>query len=202
MEERLQIILREYIKNVENICESLLKSINCSENTNLQTKQDFFVYRAMGDKMEFQTGELTYKLHGKGCMAFNESFFLDWDFGYRSRWCGIDPWKVSMTLQRNNSEDTEYYDGNLIKTKCDQLVEQGIMFKQYDQYYFELLEEETFRPEFPKEYDTLVIEQFNSKWSIPRNKVIDRFIRKSTRVYKHIDSKVNKYLLKFLLKEV
>lgn len=73
------------------------------------------------------------------------------------------------------------------------------MFKKYDQYYFELTENETFKPKFPIEYDTLIVEYFNLSWLIPRNKVIDRFIRKSTRVYNQIDKNEDKYILKFLL---
>ena len=73
------------------------------------------------------------------------------------------------------------------------------MFKKYDQYYFEMTADETFKPEFPVEYDMLIIEYFDSMWSIPRNKVIDRFIRKSTRVHDQIYRNEDKYILKFLL---
>lgn len=73
------------------------------------------------------------------------------------------------------------------------------MFKQYGQYYFEMTVEESFKLEFPTEYDTLIIEHYNLSWSIPRNKVIDRFIRKSTRVHNQIHKNEDKYMLKFLL---
>lgn len=198
MEERLQIVLKEYIKNVEEVCNLLVRSINYSQNLDLKNKYDFFEYRASCKIMEFETEEISYRLHGKGCVAFNEKMFIDWDFGYRSRWCGINPWKVSMTLKKNKSSYTEYYDGNLIKTSCDLLVENGIMFKQFDQYYFEIPENETFKPKFPTEYDTLIVEYCNSKWSIPRNKVIDRFIRKSSRVYNKIKENEDTYMLRFL----
>lgn len=198
MEEKLQMILKGYILNVENICKNLLKSINLSENLKLKSKYDFFAYVSKNKKMEFEAEGISYKLHGKGCLAFNDKMFIDWDFGYRSIWCGIDPWKVSLTLKKNKSSYTEYYDGDLIKTLCDLLVEKGIMFKQFDQYYFEIPENETFKPEFPTEYDTLVVEFFDSKWSMPRNKVIDRFIRKSNRIFSKIDENENNYMLKFL----
>lgn len=44
-----------------------------------------------------------------------------------------------------------------------------------------------------------MIEYFDLNWSIPRNKIIDRFIRKSTGVYNLIDVNEDKYILKFLL---
>ena len=78
-------------------------------------------------------------------------------------------------------------------------MKNAIMFKQYDQYYFEIIEDETFKPEFPTEYDTLIVEYSNLSWSMPRNKLIDRFIRKSTRVHNQINKNEDKYMLKFLL---
>lgn len=83
--------------------------------------------------MEFEAEGINYRLHGKGCVAFNEKRFIDWDFGYRSRWCGINPWKVSITLKKNNSAYIEYFDGNLIQTACEQLTKKGILFKRYGQ---------------------------------------------------------------------
>lgn len=41
MEEKLQIVFREYIREVEGVCNLLIKSINDSENTNLRNKYDF-----------------------------------------------------------------------------------------------------------------------------------------------------------------
>lgn len=201
LEEKLQTVLKEYICEVERLCNILVKSINDSENICLRNKYDFFEYRSKCKKMEFEVGKIRYRFHGIGCTVFNEEKYIDWDFGYRSRWCGIDPWKVAITLQNNDSEHVEFYDANLIKTACEQFVKKGIMFKIYDRYHFELTENETFKPEFPLEYDTLIIEYFNLKCSVPRNKVIDRFIRKSTRVYNQIDKCEDNYILKFLLDE-
>ncbi|WP_417087623.1 DUF6896 domain-containing protein [Hungatella effluvii] len=41
--------------------------------------------------MEFYVNGINYKLHGRGCFAFSSEKFLNWNFGYRSRWCGVDP---------------------------------------------------------------------------------------------------------------
>lgn len=197
MKEKLRYILEEYIKNVDDVCFNLINEINHSENLNLKNKYDFFVYRSECKKTEFEANGIIYRLHGKGCTAFNEEIFLDWDFGYRSRWCGIDPWKVSITLKKNL---IYAYDGNLIKKFCDLLVKDNIMFKKCEQYYFKILESETFKPDFPIEYDTLIIERFDSRWFIPRNKCIDRFIRKSNRVYNDIYKKEDKYILRFFFR--
>lgn len=42
MEEELQIILKNYIEKVEQVCNILLKSINRAENLSLRNKYDFF----------------------------------------------------------------------------------------------------------------------------------------------------------------
>lgn len=199
MEEKLQSVLKEYIRDVENVCNILVRSINNTENLNLRNKHDFFIYRSSCKKMEFEAEGISYRLHGKGCAAFNAEKFIDWDFGYRSRWCGINPWKVSFTLKKNNDPHVEYYNGDLLQAACEQLLNSGIMFKRYEQYYFELKANETYKPEFPTKFDTLVVEYFESSWSIPRNKVIDQFIRKSTRVYRYINEDKDKYMLKFYL---
>lgn len=199
MQEELQIVLKEYIKEVESICDILVKGINDLENLNLKTKYDFFEYRLKCKKLEFKVGDVCYRFHGKGCVAFNEKMFIDWDFGYRGRWCGINPWKFSMTLKKNNSPYVVFYDWKLIQEICEKLIEKGLMFKQHDQYYFQIAADETFKPEFPKEYDKMIVEYFDFIWSIPRNKSIDRFIRKSTRIHNQIYERRDNYILKFKL---
>lgn len=198
MEEKLQIILREYMKEVEDVCDILIKSINSSENMAIKNKYDFYLYRSNCKNMEFEAEGISYRLHGKGCTAFNERMYIDWDFGYRSRWCGIDPWKVSMTLKLSKSPYIEYYDGNLVQTLCERFVDDGTMFKRHGQYYFSVPKEETFKPAFPKEYDTLMIEYYNASWSIPKDKIIDRFVRKSIWVHNQIYKSRDHYILKFL----
>lgn len=198
MEEKLQIILKEYMKEVEYVCNILLKNINSSENLALKNKYDFFQYRSERRSMEFEAEGISYRLHGRGCMAFSENMYIDWDFGHRSRWCGIDPWKVSMTLKLNKSPYTEFYDGNLVQTLCERFADKGMMFKHYGQYYFSVPKEETFRPKFPKKYDTLIVEYFTSNWFMPKNIIMDRFIRKSIWVHNQIYENRDNYILKFL----
>lgn len=72
------------------------------------------------------------------------------------------------------------------------------MYKKYNQYYFKIKENESFTPQFPSVYDTLIIEYLDLKWSLPRNKIIDKFIRKSTQVYSQINNNEEKYTLRFL----
>lgn len=189
----------EYIRDIDDVCNLLINEINLSENLRLRNKYDFFEYRAKCRKMEFEFDGVIYRLHGKGCTAYTEKMFFDWDFGYRSRWCGINPWKVAMTLKKSNSPLIDYYDGNLIKTLCEEMVHKGILYKKYEQYYFEFKIEDTFKPDFPTDYDSLIIEYDDLEWRIARNKLVDRFIRKSVRIQNKINSDIDKYTLKFCL---
>lgn len=63
---------------------------------------------------------------------------------------------------------------------CEQSVMNRTMFSQQGQYYFTIPEEHAFKPDFPEKFDTLIIEHNGKECSIPRNKIIDRFIKKAT----------------------
>lgn len=199
MDDQIKFIIDEYIKKVNEICQTLLEGINEQENLELKTKWDFFEYISKTHRMEFNVNGISYKLHGRGCFAFGSKMFLNWDFGYRSRWCGIDPWILGMTLKKNESHYIEYYDGNLLKEACDQDLNTGEMFVKNGLYHFSIPLKETFSPKFPKDYDTLVIEDSKNKWMLSRNKVIDRFIRKSSLIHNKIYDSDPVYILHFLL---
>jgi hypothetical protein len=199
MEKEIKFIIDDYVANVENACCKLLEGINDKENINLRTKWDFFEYRSKNRKMEFDINGVVYKLHGKGCFVFSNEMFLNWDFGYRSRWCGIDPFMIGMTLKENKSECVNYYDGRIIKEACELAVKDGEMFEKNGVYQYSVPLEETFAPNFPQIYDALKVQYFDSEWIIPRNKNIDRFLRKSNRISKGIYDSKDKYILSFML---
>jgi len=90
----------------------------------------------------------------------------------------------------------EFYDGNYIKKICIDTGLKGEMFEKYNQYYFVLQNDDTFKPDFSRD-DTLIIEYSDFKWSIQRNKTIDRSIRKSSQIHNGIIGNINNYVLKF-----
>jgi len=183
----------EYIMNVSMVCSKLLKGLN------LKNKFDFYEYRRIHDLTEFKVNEIKYQLHGKGCIAYSDEMYINWNFGYRSRWCGIDPWLLAITLKENKSPHIDFFDGHLVNQICERAVLENVMFKKDTLYYFTIPVQDTFRPKFPKHFDTLIINHFNEQWIIPRNKVVDRFIRKSTWIYNAINNSPNPYTLKFIL---
>lgn len=197
-ENKAEKVLRDYIVDVERACEILLNGINTQEKLNIKTKYQLFEYLMKTHKNKFVIDDMTFQLHGgRGCFLFSEGLFLSWDFGYRSRWCGIDPYKVGMTLKENKSPLSVFYDGTVLKDYCDQAVDNGEMICKYNMYYFTVPDAEMFKPDFPKDYDTLMIEGPDEKWTIRRNSETDRFVRKSNKVHNEIFNKNNVYILHF-----
>ena len=178
MEDGLRTVMKEYIDQVDDVCLRLLDGL-C-----LKSKADFLCSRKLRWGIEYETNGTKYLLHGAGCRACDGERYLDWNFGYGSRWCGIDPWLLARTLEYNRDPHTEYYDGNRVKAECEQAVSLGEMYQKHNLYYFTIPASETFEPQFPKEFDTLIVEHFEDRWVIPRNRMVERFLRKSRRVYK------------------
>lgn len=199
MELEVMDVLKQYEEAVEKVCHILIEGINEQNKRMLFTKKDFFLYREENKKMEFEIKGISYRLHGIGCTAFNDTFYLNWDFGYRSRWCGIDPWKVAITLKKNNYEHEEYYDGKWIHAICENYVEKGMMKKKNQLFYFSNDTYECFLPNYPKEYDKLIIEGRDCYIEIDKNKKLDKFARKSIAVCQKIYQNENRFLLRFVL---
>ena len=187
MEDGLRTVMKEYIDQVNDVCLRLLAGL-C-----LKSKADFLCSRKLRWGIEYEINGTKYLLHGAGCRACDGERYLDWNFGYGSRWCGIDPWLLARTLEYNRDPHTEYYDGNRVKAECEHAVSLGEMYQKHNLYYFTIPVSETFEPQFPKEFDTLIVEHFEDRWVIPRNRMVERFLRKSRRVYKEIGSSLNKY---------
>lgn len=196
MNEKLAIIIKDYIETVSSLCDNLLFEFgfNC--------KRELMIYLYYSGQRinELDCKGVHYFFHGRGCLAEYDNKRINWDFGYRGRWCGIDPWFVAEFLKYNKYELCEHYDGNRIKKECVAAVESNEMFEKYGQYYLIIPRNQTFKPNFPDEFDSLIIEHFDSKWEIPKNKVINRFIRKVTWVFNEIDKNPDKYNLRFISK--
>lgn len=192
MNHELKLIIDEYLENVAKLCTVMLKELG------LKTKRELLLYLRENKIWELSIQGINYQFHGRGCYARYDGKYINWDFGYRSRWCGIDPWFIAITLQENGSKYSEYFDGKMIQEECEKAVQNNEMFLIYGQYYFVIPMNETFKPDFPDEFDSLIIEYFGSQWEVKRNKVINRFIRKSTWVYKGIENIKDKYILRFM----
>lgn len=190
MDKKLEDYMKNYIRDIENICMYLLKELK------VNNKSELLRYKYLHNKWEYNVGKIKFCFHGMGCIAKSDDVFYDWDFGYGSRWCGINPILLESTMRKNGLEE---YDYKLIKSQCETAIKEGKMYKKYNLYYFSLLENELMVPNFPKEFDVLIIDYFGKRYSINRNKEINRFLRKSNKVYKGIEKYNDKYTLKFIL---
>lgn len=187
-------IIDDYIDQVTILCTNLLDTLKLQDKTQLIE----YLYMGKHRVWELNVNDVNYKFHGAGCDAYYEGKFIQWDFGRRSHWCGIDPWFISTTLKANCCKFSQFYDGNFVKCKCEEAVKNGEMYLWNGKYYYTIPLNETFKPHFPKEFDSVVIEYFDKRWQLKKNKEIERFIRKSTYVYQNIEKNPYKYVLKFM----
>ncbi len=174
-----------------------MDDLNDKYGQNIKTKEQLLSFLNYIHTREIHLNGIDYFFHGLGCRAQGDKTFLEWDFGYRSRFCGIHPWKLALTLRNNNHPLSDYYNYNVIQELCDVLVESGCMFKMYGQYYFSIQKKDAFIPKFPKEYDLLVVKWADKKWTLLRSKKTDRFIRKSTMIDNAIFKNEQAFLLCF-----
>lgn len=190
--------VREYNCIVEEACNLLIDYIESTEQIAILSKYHLFKYFRNSGKYEFHIGDSIYYRHGNGMMVVrNDTVVIDWDFGYRSWWCGIDPFFMAETLKHALFEATAYYDGNYIKDKCRYYMSKNLLYFYNGQYYIDLVKCSSMKITFPEEYDTLVVEYKGAVRSFSRCKIIDRFIRKSRMIYAGIAELKNNCTLIF-----
>lgn len=130
-------------------------------------------------------------------MFFNDVIVADWDFGFRSLWCGIDSYKMSLTLKNNGYVNHSFYNADFIRDLCESYIAQGDLILYKNQYYVNLLKKGTIKTKFPDIYDELIVYYSGEVIIFNKSKDIDRFIRKSREIYKDIDKLDNNSMLVF-----
>lgn len=202
MDEKFGEAIKLYISIVEEACNTLIDYINEEEFVNILNKYDLYAYISRNRKFEFILGEYTYYFHGVGCTVFFHGVpFIEWDFGYRSWWCGIEPFKMAKTLKSFSYKEVSYCDEKYIKSQCDHYLSKGLLNYYKGQYYVDLLKVGTKRMKFPVDYEKVIIQYKEVAKSYPKSKIIDKFIRKSNIVYKGISELKNNYILVFYDKD-
>jgi len=193
LNNELKSIIEEYTENVKKVCLLMLKGLN------LKSKDDLLKYRTLHPIGEFGSdGNNKFFFHGRGCLFSNQDIIINWDFGYGSRWCGLDPWFIANYIKDNYNNPSEFSDGDRIGIEFEQAVINCEMIKKYGLYYFTIPTIDTFEPDFPKEYDTLIVEHYELQWIIKINKKVDKFIRKSRRISKQVGEGSDVYDLRFI----
>lgn len=202
MEKKLEKLTRDYLLEIESACKILIKEINLSKELNLESKIDFLGYKIKHKINEYKFGNAHFRINASGCTFTDLRIFLDWDFGYRSRWCGVNPWKFAMTMRRNDCQDEIYFDGTYVKKQYDCAVSSGIMYQKNELYYFVIPESEMFKPKFPEVYDTVIISKGGLSAKISRNKTFEKFVRKSNKVWNNSGISAERYNLEFFEKGI
>ncbi len=198
MDREFELAVCKYYDIVKEKCKTLIDHINKNNNANLNNKYDLLTYLRKSKIIEYQYGRYKYIFHGCGCTVFeDDNIIADWDFGYRSWWCGIDAYKMSLTLKNNKYLNSMFYDIELISNFCNTYIVNNELVLYKNQYYINLLSKGTIKPSFPDYYDELIICHDDVKVSFQKSKEIDRFIRKSREIYKDINNLDDNYLLVF-----
>lgn len=181
------------------MCTLLINHIEKNEGIGIANKYEFLSYWNRNYKSKVVIGDKTYFFHGLGCTVYSDNMpSIKWDFGYRSWWCGIEPYKMAETLESLKYTELNYYDGNFIKDKCMQYALEEILYYHKGQYYINMPKLQPLRINFPNNFDKLVVNYKGIKRSYPKNKNLDKFIRKSHTIYGDIGKLKNNYKLIFM----
>lgn len=203
MNKKFLEAVKAYVCIVEEACDLLITYIEKEEHITILNKYDLYDYLHRSHRIEFIIGERRYYFHGAGCTVFsNNMAIIDWDFGCRSWWCGVQPFKMSRTLKNSMFEEAEYHDCNFIKYKCEQYLLEELMYYYKGQYYIDLLKFGCKKIEFPINYDRVLVEYKGVTRTFPKCKSIDKFIRKSNAVYEKISELQNNYIFIFFNKNI
>lgn len=195
--------VKTYLKIVENECNILVKYIEDTEQIVILNKFDLYRYFNQASKYEFEVCDRKYHIHGNGIMVVcNDGIIADWDFGCRSWWCGVEPFLMAVTLKNTCFKNVDYHDGNYIKGKCEQYLEEELLYYYKGQYYINMLKLGSMKIEFPSDYEKVIIEYKGISRSFNKCKNIDKFIRKSNAVYSKISELKDNYILIFYNNDV
>lgn len=195
MDEYLRKESEEYIQHVNEICKMIIHSLG------LRSKAEFWEFRKHHFYPQLIVHGYRIEFHGRGCRVFSEDEYLDWDFGYGSRWCGINPWLFALTLKKNGNSQSAFMSGEYIHEAFEDAIANNEVYKKEDLYYFVISKEEFVRPEFPKNFDTLVVEQFGKKWILKNDALVKRFIRRSSSIWHHAGESEDAFLLIFYMEK-
>ncbi|MEE3494335.1 MAG: hypothetical protein VZR06_04185 [Butyrivibrio sp.] len=187
-----------YYRVVEGACISLIDYFN-KDDVVIWDKYSLFEYLHKEKIVEVFLGEKKYCFHGAGCTVMvHESPSIDWDFGCKSWWCGIDPYKMARTLKADEYENHEFYSGEYIRGICEKCCLEKTMFIYKNLYYINLLSLGVKELKKPAVYDKMIVKYKGKIKEFPKAKSIDKFLRKSIYVYSNIESLNDLYSLSFI----
>jgi hypothetical protein len=199
MEELFDLAIRQYYSIVKSAYIDFIDYVREQQSIEINSISQLYEFLRNCQQTIFYLDKKKYHFHGGGCSVWiSDKQIIAWDFGYRSWLCGIEPYKMALTLFNFNCNLEEVFDSERISDLCKAEVKNGNMTEHLGQYYINLLSCETKTYTFPSEYDSLIIEKNDHKYKFNKTTTLDRFIRKSTKVYKHIDKLDYNFVLVFM----
>lgn len=127
VEDELVILLKEYVKNINTAMKLMYQRFLLKNNNDvidLRTKYHGYI--------EIEEG--IYIFHGGGCRFESNEFYVDFQFGGKKHYGGIEPNTFCICLEETHPFIYQKYNSNMVKEKCEELVEKRVMYK--DQFYF------------------------------------------------------------------
>lgn len=198
MQNEFKAASDEYYKIVKNACDRFIVYLREEKEISVDGKFGLYRYLHESQYSEYYVSDHKYVFHGAGCTVYKDDEpTIQWDFGYRNLWCGIDPYKMAETLKHNCYHMKDYHDSQYLKDRCNDLYASHELRLYKGQYYFDLLRDETIVPAFPEEYDLVIIRDGERHKTFKRSVITDRFIRKSEKIYKYIDRLEGNLILEF-----
>ena len=157
MNESFAKAIRQYYSIVESAYSDFCDFIKVKYSVDIKNKSELYDFLRNNQQSIFDINEKIYHFHGVGCsVSANGKQIIAWDFGYRSWLCGIEPYKMAITLSNFSSDLEEIFDAERISELCKVEAENGNMTEHDGQYYINLLSLETENYSFPKEYENLM----------------------------------------------
>lgn len=194
-----ELAVSMYYKIVKDLCLSLINNINKTENILIHDKFELYSYFRKKKQTIFYVCGKRYVLHGSGMTVFfNNKIVADWDFGYRNLWCGIDPFKMAITLKNFNFKIADFYDGIYINEICKEYYSTNDLILHGNQFYINYLNKGTKKIDFPSYFDTLIIKYNGKEKAFKASKIINKFIRKANEIYKDIEKLDDSFELLFI----
>jgi len=139
MQEELVAIVRDYVCKTEDVVSLLLQGLS------LKTKEDLLSFRSRMPQGVFYLNQMkhTFTFHGIGCRFESEylpsvpvSERIEKPLNIDMEMSGIDSWKVYQFIENYYPSLKGELSAKIIKEEFERWVNEKIMYKKHDLYYF------------------------------------------------------------------
>ena len=130
--QEFQFLIDDYLTAVESALELLELKFGSRDLLGLWREKKIAQRGSLTD-------DITYQLHGNGCMVEYPELCVDFDYGPEGRTDGFDAWRLYNFACEKIEKYEKYNDLNLIKTEIEKYAHEGKIGKiesSYSNLYF------------------------------------------------------------------